>query len=175
MNIFPLGGRARGAAPYCTKCTVWGVVSLTRPLAEKIHTRKEYFILGDVKPGNKNHSIGVAYRLLWCHCRAFWYRIVVLLKERITLCFITVCCVAKSDGCRFRLEQHVYPVCYKRFVDGNLNWCVYSLRGTQTGCVFNLIATHFSQDCLSYDPQDSISLTFVWRVGFSSKCYISLV
>ena len=25
-------GRARGAAPYCTKCTVWGVVSLTRPL-----------------------------------------------------------------------------------------------------------------------------------------------
>ena len=79
-------------------------------------------ILSDVKPRNMDHklSTGVAYRLLWCHCRAFWYRIVVLLKERISLCFITVCCVANSDGCRFRLEQHVYPVCYKRFVDGGV-------------------------------------------------------
>ena len=29
-------GACKGAAPYCTKCTVWGVVSLTHPLAEKL-------------------------------------------------------------------------------------------------------------------------------------------
>ena len=36
-------GRARGASPYCTKCTVLGVVSLTRPLAEKYPYRKRVF------------------------------------------------------------------------------------------------------------------------------------
>ena len=30
-------------APYCTKCTVWGVVSLTRPIAEKYSYPKRVF------------------------------------------------------------------------------------------------------------------------------------
>ena len=132
-------------------------------------------ILSDVKPRNMDHSIGVAYRLL-CHCRAFRYRIVVLLKERITLCFITVYCVANSDGCRFRLEQHVYHVCYKRFVDGNFNWCVYSLRRTQTGSAFNLIATHFSPDCLSYDPpgEHKLNVCMAGWTQFKVLCSLTL-
>ena len=44
LPILPCArGRARGAAPYCTKCTVRGVVSLTRPLAEKYWYPKKVF------------------------------------------------------------------------------------------------------------------------------------
>ena len=66
------GVRARGAAPYCTKCTVWGVVSLTeefRGFRRQVAVKRSFTLLHNVERLNMTAAIRFGYSLFSCFFR----------------------------------------------------------------------------------------------------------